>query len=163
MAEISSVKISENLEKFSVCHLDQLATARFTNSPECEKVEKGLNLNEPENFPRIDPYKIPDLVEKIDGKWYAKDSGKSRIFGESSSQPIQIGRDGRFDLFSHIFQLLPDLQGKQRKHNFNALQKYLLNARNFPVPVSEAVSYKILIYFIMFYQIDFEIKNLKNF
>ena len=140
LEEISDKNFSDNFENFSVCRLNQLTTARFENSPECEKIaEKGLKSIEPENFPRVDPYKIPDLVEKIDGEWFSRDLDESQIFGKISSDPIRIGRDGKFDLFSHLFQLVPDLQGKKRKQNFNYLQKYLLDARNFPAPISETV------------------------
>ena len=147
MAEISKFKFSEKEVNFSANHLNQLVTARFQKSTDCENgLENGLNSVEPENFPRVDPRKIPDLVEKVDGQWFSRDSGESKIFGLSSMDPIQLGDDGKFDLFSHLYQLLPDLQGKIRKQNFNLLQKALLDERNFSVPVSETVS---IFYFLM--------------
>ena len=125
----------------SVQDFDLICTARFNFSLVGYSCEKTIeSYFEPDNFPKILPKKIPNLVEKTPTGWRAADAGFSHIFGQSSENEIQLEDDGKINVINSIFQLIPDLQGATRKRNFSELQKALLQRSNFSVPISETVS-----------------------
>ena len=125
----------------TVQDFDSICTARFNFSLVGFSSEKTIeSYSEPDNFPKILPKKIPNLIEKSATGWRATDDGYSYIFGQSAQSDIQLENDGKLNVTECLFKLIPDLQGLTRKRNFSDLQQVLLQRSNFNVPVSETVS-----------------------
>ena len=129
-------------DKFSVHRFDLMSAYRYRFSPFAfDEIEQHRNVVEPENFPKLSPSMVSDLVEFRDGKLFSTDSGYSRIFGQSDQSEISLDENGKFCVFENLFKLIPDLQGRERKARFYALQMALTDYRNFQEPLSETVSF----------------------
>ena len=148
VSEMEKLKFSlrSNELKFSIDRYDFMSAYRFRFSPfASEDNEKHRNVSEPENFPKLSPSMVPTLVKFIDGKLFSTDSGYSAVFGQSDKSPIELDENGKFSVFENLFKLVPDLQGRDRKARFYALQEALSNSKNFEKPISETVSLNLLI------------------
>ena len=128
-------------EKLSAHKFDLMSAVRFGNSLNFLEGVEGQNGStfESINFPKLTPFMLPSLIEEKDGQFFPTDNGNSRIFG-CQRQRIKLNASGEFSLFKNLFALVPDLQSKARKANLVQIQQALKDERNFPQPVSDAVS-----------------------